>query len=105
MGEEMNVIVQRSPADMQGPDIVNVLLVTEASGRARGLAEINHNDTPRKNLAGNGPKNMLMYPCRLVEIIKKGSVKRGILTMYSRSYNKSGNNFTIDSAVTIETQL
>lgn len=54
---------------------------------------------------GNGPKNNLMFPTELVEVIKKTARYRGILTMYSRSYNRSGSTFTMDSAVAIEVEI
>lgn len=106
-GENMsvNITVSRSPGDKPGPDIVNPLIATDAVARARGRAEINHNGSSRKVVHGNGPKNTLMLPTFLVEIIKKNVRYRGILTMYSRSYNRSGSNFTIDSAVSVEVKI
>lgn len=101
----MNVVIIRSPGNKPGPDIVDPLLSTEAIGRFRGQSEINHNDSSRKSLTGNGPKNEFMMPCKLVQIEKKGSRQYGILTMYSRSYNKADGVYTIDSAVAIETKI
>lgn len=100
-----NVIVSRDPADTPGPDIVDNLLTTDIAAIARGRAEINHNCSSRKIVSGNGPKNTLMFPTFLTEVIKKTVRYRGILTMYSRSYNRTGKQFTIDSSVTIEVKI
>lgn len=101
----VNTIANRPPADKPGPDIVSPLFPNDAVAQERGRAEINHNCSSRKIVNGNGPKNTLMAPTFLVEIIKKNVRYRGILTMYSRSYNKQGSMFTIDSAVSVEAKI
>lgn len=101
----VNVVVSRPPADKPGPDIVDSLITDSNVARERGRAYINHHCSSRKVVSGNGPKNSLMFPTKLTEVIKTAKRYRGILTMYSRSYNRSGNNFTIDSAVTIEVKI
>lgn len=101
----MDITISREPRDKAGPDIVDVLLTTEEAAKHRARAEINHNSSSRKSINGNGPKNTLMYPTKLVEVIKKRARYKGILVMYSRSYNRDGNQFTIDSAVTIEAKI
>lgn len=101
----VSIVVQRYPGDTPGPDIVDNILTDEIAARERGRAEINHNCSSRKIVHGNGPKNSLMYPCVLTEVIKKRVRYRGILTMYSRSYNRAGSNFEIDSAMSIEVQI
>ena len=101
----VNIIVSRSPGDKVGPDQVDPLIPDEATARVRGRSLINHNGSSRKIVNGNGPKNTLMWPTRLTEVIKKNVRYRGILIMYSRSYNRSGPVFEIDSAVSVEAKI
>jgi len=101
----VNIESSRPPADKPGPDVVSPLFSDDAVAKERGRAEINHNCSSRKMVQGNGPKNTLMAPTFLVEIIKKRVRYRGILTMYSRSYNRQGSTFTIDSAVSVEAKI
>lgn len=101
----MNVTIRRQPNDKAGPDIVDILLTTEQAGIVRGTSEINHNESSRKIIKGSGPKNTLMFPTKLVEVIKTRVRYKGILTMYSRSYNRDGTLYTIDSSVTIEAKI
>lgn len=98
----MLVIAKREPGDKQGPDIVGNLLVNDLAGEERGRAEVNLNDSPRKIISANGPKNEVILPTKLVEVIRAGSNQRGISLMYSRSYNISGIVYTIDSSMTIQ---
>ncbi len=100
-----DITVSRSPGDKPGPDIVETLLSDPIAARERGRADINHFSSSRKIVNAAGPKNTLMTPCVLTEVIKKAVRYRGILTMYSRSYNRSGTVFEIDSAVSIEAQI
>jgi len=101
----MNVTISRPPANKVGEEIVNVLLVTTGAGTQRGKSEINHNESSRKIINASGPKNSLMFPTKLIEIVKRTSKYRGVLTMYSRSYNRDGNEYTINSAVTVEAKI
>lgn len=101
----MNIIVERDPADKICPeDIVDPLLVTDGAGRERGRAEINENCSDRKIISANGPKNTLIFPGKLVEVIIKGKSVRGNLMMFSRTYNREGKNFTINSSYEIEVE-
>lgn len=101
----VDIIVQRAPADRPGEDIVDVLLSDDGVATERGRANINHEGSSRKMVSASGPKNSLMYPCRLTEVIKKAVRYRGILIMYSRSYNRAQKSFTIDSAVIVEAKI
>lgn len=100
----MNLTVDREPAD-KATDVVDVLLTSKPAAQHRGTAIINHNDSNRKNITAGGPKNQLMWPCKLVEVIKRRSRYRGILTLYSRSYNRDGKMFTINSDVNVEAKI
>ena len=100
----MSTIVFRHPGDNPGPDIVDPLLTTDLARRERGRAEINYHDSDRIILKGNGPKNDLMEPTRLVEATFRDEKVKGILTLYSRSYNlQNKNKFSITSSFEIET--
>lgn len=102
----MNVTVKRGAGNIPYPqDIVDELLTTEAAGIERGRAEINDNDTSRKIIKANGPKNNFMYPTMLVEVRKGGKTTKGILNMFARTYDKEGNNFTVTSSVEVEVQI
>ncbi len=99
----MNITVERGAGDKPYPEsISDDLLVTEEAGRERGVAEINANDSDRRIITADGPKNFFMQPTSLVEIRHKGKTKRGIINMFARVYNKQGNNFTVTSSLEIE---
>lgn len=100
----MNIIIERSPGDKPGPSIVDPLLVTEALATERGIAEINYSESNRSMLSGNGPRNFYMEPGSLVQITDGESVTRGIVKMYSRSYNLDSNKFSVTSSMIIETE-
>jgi len=99
----MKITVQRTPADKPGPSITNSLLTVEGAGVARGIAEINKNHKDRIIISGNGPKNQYMIPTKLVQVTDVEGVKKGIVTMYSRTYSISGKEFQITSSMEIET--
>lgn len=100
----MNVIISRGAGDKPGPEIVSDLLTTREICRFRGVSELNYYYTSRKQLNGDGPKIEVMIPTKLVEISGRRGSKRGILKMYSRTYDKEDGKFTINSHMTIEVQ-
>jgi hypothetical protein len=100
----MNIIVERLPGDKPGPSIVDSLLVTEALATERGVAEINYHESNRSILSGNGPRNFFMEPGSLVQITDGEGVTRGIVKMYSRSYNLESGRFSVTSSMIIETE-
>ena len=62
----ISVIVQRAPADYQGPDISDPLISTAAQAVAKGTAEINKKSTNRKQLSVSMALQPWMQPGKLV---------------------------------------
>ncbi len=101
----MNIEVYRGLGDNPDPnEIVNEYLTTEEIGRFRGTAELNENDSSRLHIDAEGPKGSVMLPSKLAEVNSRSEIKRGILTMYARTYNMSNNKYTINSHVSVETR-
>lgn len=101
----MNIEVYRGAGDNPAPnEIVNENLTTEVIGRFRATAELNENDSSRLHIDAEGPKGTVMLPTKLIEVNSRSEVKRGILNMYSRTYNMSGANYTINSHISVETR-
>lgn len=62
----ISIIVQRTPADFQGPDISDPLIATEDQAMARGRAEIDKNATDRVIVSGTCPLHSYMRPGSIV---------------------------------------
>lgn len=64
----VSVIVQRSPADTQGPDITDPLIATEQQAMERGRVEIERNSTDRVIISGSCPLHSYMQPGQTVQM-------------------------------------
>jgi hypothetical protein len=99
----MNIEVYRGAGDNPAPqEIVSEFLTTDAVGRFRCTAELNENDSDRKTIDADGPKNSVMTPTKLVRVKNRSEIRSGILNMFARTYQQDGNQYSITSHMTIE---
>lgn len=98
----VSIIVERSPADRQGPDVVDPLISSVAQAIQRGRKEIDENSTNRFQVSGANPLYEFMEPCSLVQVtdMQKGNY-RGVVLNYSISISRdnSGNHSAMSSVV------
>lgn len=97
-----SVIVQRSPANRPGDDIIEPLLTDNIAKRERGRAEINREEDDRIIITGDGPKSIFLQPGLLAEVQIQGRNQRGSVTMFARTYTLEGATYQINSSVAIE---
>lgn len=64
----MKVIVQRRPADRQGPDISSSMLISEPAAVARGTVEIDRNCSGRITVTGNSKLIPWLAPGAVVSV-------------------------------------
>ena len=101
----MRVEVYRGAGDNPAPnEIVNEHLTTDVIGRFRATAELNENDSSRLHIDCEGPKGTVLLPSKLAEINSRSEIKRGIVNMYARTYNQNGNQYVINSHISVETR-
>ena len=101
----MKIIVQRPPADKNGPDIVDPLLLTEPVAIARGTREIDYHSTNRSIENGNCILLPYMPSGSLINVTEATRIYRGKLKKYSITIDISGRVYTATSAVEIESEL
>ncbi len=82
----INVIVQRSPADNQGPDITNALISTDTVAIAHGTAEIDENYSDRIIVSGSMPLHAYIEPGTIVRVI---DLQLGTYTAMVETYSCS----------------
>ena len=101
----MNIEVYRGTGDNPAPqEIVSEALQTDEIGRFRCVRELNDNDSDRKMLDADGPKGSVLTPTKLARVTSRSETKTGIVKMYARTYEQTGNKYTITSHMTIETK-
>ena len=99
----MNIEVYRGAGDNPAPqEIIDELLTTDDVGRFRLTNELNENDSNRKHIDGDGPKGSVLIPTKLAEVNSRTETRRGIVNMYARTYQQNGNEYTINSHISIE---
>ncbi|MGV0961806.1 MAG: hypothetical protein ACOYB1_18430 [Limnohabitans sp.] len=103
----MKILVTRPPADKQGPDVVDALLVTDPAGIARGRREIDYHSTNRSQERGNCPLLPYMPTGSLINVTEAGGSYRGKLQSYSITIDISddGREFTASTAIAIEREV
>ena len=74
----MQIIVQRAPADRQGPDISDPLLTAPIAARERGRVEIDRESTDRVLVQITGPYLGWLSPGSLVEYRGRRGSWRGL---------------------------
>ena len=100
----ISVIVQRNPADFQGPDISDPLIATDAQAVARGTAEVDKLSTDRVDVSGTCSLHSYMEPGSIVLVtdLQLGQYK-AMLKMFSLSVTRQPNGtFSASTNVTLE---
>ena len=103
----MKIIVSRAPADRQGPDIVDPLLVTDPVGIARGTREIDYHSSNRSTERGNCILMPYMPTGSLVNVTEAGGSYKGLLKSYSViiDISEDGRDFSATTAISIEREM
>jgi hypothetical protein len=98
-----SIIVQRPPADRQGPDIISPQIRTEAQAIARATAEIDQNCSDRVAVTGAMPLQALLMPGAIIEVTdaERGGYRAMVRTM-SFTIDRSADTLTATSNIQLE---
>lgn len=97
------VLVQRPPADQQGPDISDNLITSEPVAVERGRNEIDRNSSSREIVTGSGALRAFLQPGSLIEVMDfEAGPWRGMVTGFSLSVTRSETEFSADTNLTVE---
>lgn len=97
------VIVQRPPADRQGPDIISPLITSESIAVARGTAEIDLECSNRVLVSGAIPVQAAILPGTVVAVTDlETGAWRGMLRQFAVTIDRSEQGLTATANVTIE---
>lgn len=100
----MQITVQRSPANKQGPDIVSDLLTDEITGREKGGQAVDHSCSSRTIEQCQCPKREFIETGLLAQVTEAEKQWRGKVTYWGRTLTLDGDNdrFVADMALHIE---
>jgi len=100
----MQITVQRSLANLQGPDIVDDLLTSDPAGIARGCAAIDAACSDRDKVACQCPAHAYMPTGSICGITEAHGRWSGMLRYWSLTLtiDDSGQSFTADTRLTVE---
>jgi hypothetical protein len=103
----MKILVTRQPANKQGIDVVDPLLVTEPAGVARGTREIDYHGSNRSQERGNCPQLPYMPTGSLINVTEAGGSYRGKLQSYALTVDigEDGRDFSVTTAISIEMEM
>jgi len=97
----MGTIVQRSPADKPGEEIVSSILTTVDARKERGTYEVNNEMDDRIIVDGTVVDLDFYQPGSVVRVDNKGVVKNGLVTKCG-GHIKIGTDVDVRSQVTVE---
>jgi len=102
----ISVIVQRQPADKQGPDISESLITSELVARERGRNEVDYAYSNREIVTGTGPLKDILRPGSMIQVmdLEQGAWK-GKLTNFSLKLNRTDSGIDASYSVTIEREV
>lgn len=100
----ISIIVQRPPADYQGPDISDPLIATEAQAQARGREEIDRSGSDRVIVSGTCPLHSYMRPGSMVLVtdIQLGQYPAMLKSFALTMDRQPDGSFTATTNVTLE---
>jgi len=103
----MKILVTRQPANKQGTDVVDPLLVTEPAGVARGTREIDYHGSNRSQERGNCPQLPYMPTGATISVTEQDGAYRGKLTGYALTVDigENGRDFSVTTAISIERKM
>ena len=98
----ISIIVQRSPADRTGDDIVDPLLASDSAALERGRNAIDATCSNRSVATATGPHRHWVQPGSLIEYHGTNGTWRGLLTRCAITITRDGDSFTADRAFELE---
>lgn len=100
----ISIIVQRPPADNQGPDISNPLIGTESQAIGAATAEIDKHSTDRVEVSGVIPLNPYMKPGLVVLVtdLQRGQYRAMIISFSVTISREADGGFTATSNIVLE---
>lgn len=99
----ISVIVERPPADKQGPNIVDKLITTNAAAIERGRNEIDANCSSRELIKTSSPLDGFIYTGRLIEVSDSElQAWRGMIRSSVINISADNNSFETQTNLTIE---
>lgn len=99
----ISIIVQRAPADYQGPDIIDALIVTEAQAQAKGRSQITKHHHDRVRISGTCALQPYMAPGSIILYTDRGGKQhRCLLKSSSLTITRQQGGFTATSDITME---
>ena len=99
----ISVIVERAPADKQGPDISDPLITSALVAVERGRNEIDANCSSREIVQSAGPYKGFIRPGSMVEVAdSEQQVWRGKVQSCAIVITRDGDSFSADTNLTIE---
>lgn len=102
----ISVLVQRSPGDSQGPDVQDILIVSDEVARERGRNLIDKNCSARKLVTANTPFRSLLRPGGIIEVIDAERPRwRGLLIAQTVNIAINEAELTATATLTIEREL
>lgn len=97
------VIVQRPPADKQGPDISENLITSDPVAIERGRNEIDANCSNRETVTGSGPLQGWIPPGALAEVADmEQAAWRAKVRSCAITLTRGDNDFTADVNLVME---
>ena len=100
----MQITVSRSPANRQGPDIIDEMLTSDLVGVARGRREVDYNSTGRVDESCQCPAHDYIPTGSLVRITEAAEQWAGLVRYWSLTLtvDDTGDRFTADTRLSIE---
>jgi len=100
----VSVLVQRRPADYQGPDISDTLIATDAQAMARGRKEIDKNFSDRVLVSGSCPMQPDMQPGKIIAMtdLQTGQYRAMLKNFALTITRQQDGSFTAATNITME---
>lgn len=99
----ISVIVERSPADKQGPDISDPLITSVLVAVERGRNAIDSVCSSRESVSSTGPCKGFIRPGSMAEVADSEQlVWRGMVQSCAIVISRSGGDFTADTNLVTE---
>lgn len=102
----ISIIVERSPGDNQGPDIVDSLIASDVQAIERGRIEVDRQCTNRMIVSGSCPMRSYMEPGKLIQVsdLEQGNYV-AMLRSYSFDIRIGAGDFSATTSVVLEKSL
>ncbi len=99
----ISIVVQQTPADFQGPDIIDPLIVTDAMALSKGGVEISKNHKNRRSISGTCVLQPYMQPGSIVLYTdRQGNQFRALLKRSPLTIDRQKDSFTATTNIVME---